>query len=208
VIVEISVSGQVVGTQRVANYNAQKEATVTIPMNLAQVPEGLHEISAKFSLESNPNSNTTATSGGRVTFDFTGPVITLGAQPAEGVCYANGRVPDTTVDVEDNFDNAPQVSESVSEDGCGRTLEVTARDHCGRVSSATRNYLIGASVNLLIDGVNEDQLVNQAQVSWEVDGNAACARDIEASLSRDGAAGVPYAEGEVEGVLGRKWDFK
>jgi PKD repeat protein len=195
VIVEISVSGQVVGTQRVANYNAQKEATVTIPMNLAQVPEGLHEISAKFSLESNPNSNTTATSGGRVTFDFTGPVITLGAQPAEGVCYANGRVPDTTVDVEDNFDNAPQVSESITEDGCSRTVNVVARDYCGRETTSSRTYLVGTSVSLDVTGVSEGELVNNAQATWDVIGAAACAREIEANLSRDGGAAAPYAEG-------------
>lgn len=197
VIVSLSVAGQVVGTQRVANFNADKEAQVNIPMNLAQVAEGLHEVVATFTLESNNNSRTTATSGGRVTFDFTPPVITIGAQPAEGVCYVNGRVPEVSVEVEDNFDNAPQVSESVSEDGCGRTVEVSARDYCGRTSTASRGYLVGSAVNLLVAGVEEDALVSQAQVSWEVDGNAACARDVEAALSRDGAAGVPYAEGQA-----------
>jgi hypothetical protein len=195
VIVSLSVAGQVVGTQRVANFNADKEAQVNIPMNLAQVAEGLHEVVATFTLESNNNSRTTATSGGRVTFDFTAPVITIGAQPAEGVCYVNGRVPEVSVEVEDNFDNAPQVSERVSEDGCGRTVEVSARDYCGRESSASRNYLVGAAVSLDVNGVEDDALVDAAQISWEVDGNDACARDIEANLSRDGAAGVPYAEG-------------
>jgi hypothetical protein len=195
VIVSISVAGEVVGTQRVNNFNANKEAQVDIEMNLAQVPEGLHEVVATFTLEANNNSNTNATSGGRVTFDFTPPVITIGAQPAEGICYANGRVPDSSVDVEDNFDNAPQVSESVSEDGCGRTLEVVARDYCGRQSSATRSYLVGSSVTLDVDGVTDDQLVNQAEVSWAVNGRDACARDIEANLSRDGGAPAPYAEG-------------
>jgi len=195
VIVSISVAGQVVGTQHVQDFDANKEAQINIDMNLAQVPEGLHEVVATFTLVGNDHARTTATSGGRVTFDFTPPVILIGAQPAEGICYANGRVPDATVDVEDNFDNAPQVSESISNDGCGRTLEVTARDYCGREATATRAYLVGSAVVLDIEGVEDDQLVNQAEISWAVNGHEACARDIDAAISRDGGAAAPYAEG-------------
>ena len=193
VIVKLFVAGQEVASERVVNFNADKEAQVPIDMSLAQVLEGNHEVVATFTLEDNVNSTTSANSGGRVTFDFTGPVITIGAQPAAGVCYVNGRVPDSSVEVEDNLDNAPQVSESVNEVGCGRTLQVSARDFCGNESSIAREYLVGTTVDLNINGVT-DELMPSAQVSWEIDGPAACARDIEASLSRDGANGVPYAE--------------
>ena len=197
VLIEVSVAGQVAGSVRVANFNGDKEAIIDVPLDLAGIPQGEHEVVASFTLESNRNSRTEATSGGRVTFDFTPPTITLGAQPAENVCYQNGRVPSAEIDVEDNFDNAPQVSQSVIEDGCGRTLRVVARDRCGRESTAERLYRVGTAVSLLIDGVQEGALNNQAQVSWEVDGLDTCANNIEANLSRDGGAPVPYAENNL-----------
>ena len=84
-------------------------------------------------------------------------------------------MPGAEVDVEDNFDIAPQVSQTVIENGCGRTLQVTARDRCGREATAERDYRVGTAVNLIIDGVEEGALNNEAQVSWAVDGLAACA---------------------------------
>jgi hypothetical protein len=195
--VEVLVAGQVAGSQQVNNYNADKEAIINVPLNLTGIPEGQHEVVARFILQSNTNSRTEASSGGRVTFDFSPPTITFGAQPAQDVCYQNGRVPSAEVDVEDNFDNAPQVSQTVIEDGCGRTLQVVARDRCGREASAERDYRVGTAVNLIVDGVEEGALSNQAQVTWAVDGLAACANNIEASLSRDGGAPVPYGENNL-----------
>jgi PKD repeat protein len=194
VLVDVLVAGQVAGSVRVANFNAQQEAIVEIPLNLNGIPQGLHEVVASFTLESNRNSHTEANSGGRVTFDFTPPVITIGAQPADNICYQNGRVPAAEVDVEDNFDNAPQVSQSVLEDGCGRTLQIVARDRCGQESIAERPYRVGTAVSLIVAGVAEGVLSDGASARWEVDGLEACASDIEANLSRDGGAGVPYAE--------------
>ena len=157
----------------------------------------MYEVVATFTLENNRNLRTQSSSGGRVTFDFTPPVVTIGAQPAENICYQNGRVPSAEVDVEDNFDNAPQVSQSVIEDGCGRTLRIVARDRCGQETIADRTYLVGTAVTLAVDGVEEGALSNDARANWEVDGLAACASNIEANLSRDGGAGVPYAENAV-----------
>ena len=194
VLLEVLVAGQVVGDTRVTNYNASKEAVVDVPLNLNGIPEGEHEVVARFTLESNRNSRTEASSGGRVTFDFTPPAITIGAQPAQNVCYQNGRVPEATVDVVDNFDNAPQVSQSVSENGCGRTLQVVARDRCGKEAVAERAYRVGTSVNLNVGGVIEGALNNEVRVNWAVDGLAACANDIAANLSRDGGGAAPYAE--------------
>jgi hypothetical protein len=82
--VVINIAGQEVGSRRVTEYNGN-EASITIPVDLSEVPEGRHNVVAQFTLVGNDNSRTEANSGGRVTFDFTAPIITLGAQPAAGV---------------------------------------------------------------------------------------------------------------------------
>lgn len=191
--VTVRLGAQVVGTARVqANqFNAQKQTTVDIP--LANIAEGQQNLVATFALVGNANASTQANSGGAVVFDFTPPLITIGAQPTAGVCYANGRVPAAEISVDDNFDDAPQVSQSVIESGCGRTLRVTARDFCGRESVAERSYLTAQAVSVTVNGVQQDALQGSANISWQVEGIAACANGVEATLSRDGGAFAAYA---------------
>lgn len=191
--IKIMIAGQEVGSRRVTQYDANNEANVTIPVDLNDVPEGRHNVIATFELAGNANSRTEANSGGRVTFDFTAPVITLGAQPAENVCYANGLVPAADIDVADNFDEAPQVSQSIIESGCGRTLKVVARDYCGRESIAERDYLVAQAVSVNVVGASEGALQTNAEITWSVEGLDACASDIQAALSRDGGIAAPYA---------------
>ena len=85
------------------------------------------------------------------------------------------------------------MSQSILEDGCGRTLQVVARDYCGRERTATRDYLVAQSVNLNIDGATEGALQSNARITWAVDGLDACASDIQATLSRNGGIAAPYA---------------
>lgn len=191
--VTLRLGGQVVGTARVqANqFNAQKQATIDVP--LTNVVEGSQSLVATFALVGNANAATQASSGGAVLFDFTAPLITIGPQPTAGVCYANGRVPAAEITVDDNFDDAPQVSQTVIESGCGRTLRVTARDICGRESVGERTYLTAQAVTVTVNGVRQDALQASANISWQVDGLPACSNGVEASLSRDGGAFAAYA---------------
>jgi hypothetical protein len=198
--VTMNIAGQDVGSLRVGPgtpfaYDAEKKVIAQIEVDLSNIPEGTHEVIAKFVIADSDNPPTTANAGGRVTFDFTAPVIVLGAQPAENVCYANGRVPPAEFEVTDNFDEAPQVSQSIGEDGCGRTLRVVATDYCGRERTAERDYLIAQSVTLSITGAEEGALQENATINWSVVGLAACANDISAVLSRDGGVGAPYQAG-------------
>jgi hypothetical protein len=118
------------------------------------------------------------------------------------VCYTNGRVPPADIEVVDNFDDAPQVSQSVVEDGCGRTLRVVAKDYCERESIAERDYLIAQSIIVTVNGVSSGELLPEARITWEVEGLAACASDIQAFLSRDGGAAAPYVSNSLINASG------
>lgn len=177
--------------------NPEQEARVQIPLDLTGVPEGDYNIIAVFKLTEGSTVSTQTTSGGAVSFDFTPPLITIGAQPAEGVCYANGRVNEADVEVVDNFDEAPLISQNTTENGCIRTLTVVARDRCGRESSSARSYRVALPVTATVTGITEGELQGQARANWELNGPAVCSNNISADLSRDGQAFGPYAEGSL-----------
>ncbi|MEE2644289.1 MAG: PKD domain-containing protein [Myxococcota bacterium] len=193
--VELFAGGELVSSERVPFPAGQEARNYTAQVNLNALPEGRHEIVARISIDENRNLSTEVNSGGRITFDYTPPTIDLGAQPAAGVCYASGRVPAAEYEISDNFDNAPRVSEQVLAEGCAQTLQITATDSCGNEREVRREYLTTIPVSAILEGADEGALVESAEITWRVDGAAACANDISATYRRDGGAEIPYGAG-------------
>lgn len=166
-----------------------------IPINPDQIPEGRHELIVN--LVGDGGGEARLDAGGRITFDHTPPVVDIGNQLPENVCFNADQVPEPTVDADDNFDPAPQLAQEVIEDGCGRTLRVTATDFCGNVGVGERPYLIGQPVALEVGGPADGELVSDARLTWEVVGPDGCAIGVNAEISRDGGAAVEYAENQL-----------
>lgn len=177
------------------NVPAGQTVRFTIPINPDNIPEGRQEIIVE--LESDSGGAVQIDAGGRIIFDHTPPVVNIGGQLGEGICYNENAVPDAIVNTNDNFDEAPALVEETIEDGCGRTRRVTATDFCGNVGVAERNYLIAEPVELAFDGVENGGLYATTRINWEVVGPDTCAANIDGRLSLDGGAQVPYAENSL-----------
>ncbi|MEE2787442.1 MAG: PKD domain-containing protein [Myxococcota bacterium] len=158
------------------------------------VPEGRHEIDLV--LDDERGGATLVNSGGRLLFDRTAPVVTIGNRLSQDFCYNPNQVPTPDVTVDD-VDNAPSIARETVEDGCGRTLVVRATDACGNEGEARRTYLVAQPVDLELTGAANGELVPQTQYTWAVVGRAECADGISASISRNGGASTDYAEGQV-----------
>lgn len=168
---------------------------VTIPVNANLIPQGRHEIQVR--LQDNNNGVANIGSGGSLVFDRTGPVVQIGAQPGEGVCYNPNQVPQANIQVNDALDPQASFHQEVVSDGCGRTLRVTAEDACGNTTVAERRYLLAEPVSVEFEGVENNALVAEARVGWDVVGPDACASNINAIISRNGAAPQPYPENQL-----------
>lgn len=190
VTVNINVAGRQIGTRRVDTNNDGSPSQVTIAINPADVPEGRHVIEAVF-IDDN-GAEARADSGGAITFDRSEPEVAIDNELGANVCYNPNRVPNPTITAQDALDPAPEVNEQVLEDGCQRTLRVTAVDACGNEGVAERTYRLGVPVEVEIDGAAEDALVADARMSWDVVGPDACAGDISARLARDGQPAADY----------------
>ncbi len=195
VTVNIVIAGQQVATRRIDTPNNGDPVQATLNIDPDNVPEGRHVIEAIF-IDDN-GAEARADSGGRITFDRTEPEVVIGNQLGQNVCYNPNQVPNPQVTVEDELDNAPELNEQVLEDGCQRTLRVTAVDACGNEGSADRTYRLGVPVEVEIDGADEGELVTDARMSWDVVGPDACAGDISARYSRNNAAAQPYPENQL-----------
>ena len=133
---------------------------VTIAVNANNIAEGAHVIEVHF--DDGNGGESEANSGGRVTFDRTAPEVVIGQNPAENVCYGANQVPDANPQANDDGDPNPEFSSEVVEEGCGRTLVVTATDACGNEGVGRRAYLIGQQPEIEIDGAAEGALVANA----------------------------------------------
>ncbi|MGB0647583.1 MAG: hypothetical protein ACPGQS_10435, partial [Bradymonadia bacterium] len=192
VTVSVEVNGAVVGTKLVDTPDNGTPITEVIAFNAGDVDEGRHDIIVKF--DDGFGGESSVDSGGQLVFDRTGPAITIGATPLADVCYQQNNVPDAEIEVDDRFDNSPQYSSDVIENGCGRTLQVTAVDSCGNESVASRTYRVATPVDLEIDGAFEGELVPDARIEWEVVGLNACASDVSAEYAVDGVGRGVYPE--------------
>ncbi|MCA9542875.1 MAG: hypothetical protein KC613_00750, partial [Myxococcales bacterium] len=190
-----TIAGVNAGQAQIDPPNDGSAVPLTIVVNGNAVPEGRHEIVV--TLRNNQNATTEVTSGGRLTFDRTAPVVTIGANLGDGVCYNPNGVPQAAVNVNDALDPAPSTNRQTLEDGCGRTLRVTATDACGNSGVAERDYLLALPVEVTINGVAEGALVADARVTWDVIGPAACASNVAARYSRNGGAAVNYPEDQL-----------
>ena len=197
---DVSVTAQInsviVGHQVVATPDdgGRVQASMTVePMDLARVPEGEHRL--ELILDDGTEPSPILDAGGAILFDRSPPQVTLGARPAEAVCYADGAVPDAEVTVVDRFDAAPTWGEQIVRAGCQEMLTVTARDRCGNESTTERRYRVALSAPVEIHGVAEDSLVSAAQITWDVLADEACHGQITAAVSIDGRRPAPYPEG-------------
>ncbi len=193
VTVTIFIAGEEVASRLVDTPDNGAPVQVDLdvdPRNL--VPEGRQSIDVL--LEDDNGASAELTAGGRILFDRTAPEVTIGNELRDGVCYNPNQVPEPSIDIVDADPN-PSIIRAVQDDGCGRTLRVTATDSCGNEGVGTREYLIAEPVSVDITGPADNSLVRSAQVSWDVVGPDTCASRIEATLNRAGAASQPYNEG-------------
>lgn len=163
---------------------------VVIPIDPVNVPEGQQILEVR--VRTARGAEILINAGGRITFDRTAPVVQIGNQLLEGVCYNPAAVPHPAIVVNDNFDQAPEVAEQTLEDGCARTLRVTAQDNCGNVGVGNRNYLTSQPAAVQVNGVQDGQLVASARITWQPIGPAGCAPQVQARISLNGAAEVAY----------------
>ena len=190
----VVIAGQELGSLQ-RQVNAGQTVRYEIPVNPDQIPEGRHELIVL--LEGDAGGEARLDAGGRITFDHTAPVVNIGNQLPENVCFNPEQVPEPTVDADDNFDPAPRLSQEIVEDGCGRTLRVTATDFCGNVGIGDRPYLVAQPVVLEVGGPADGELVADARVTWDVIGPEACASRVDAEIVRDGGAAQAYAENQL-----------
>jgi PKD repeat protein len=187
----VLVAGQAAG-QRQVDPPDGRPVQVIIPIDPAIVPQGQQLIEVR--VRTARGAEILLGAGGRITFDRTAPEIVIGNQLPEGVCQPPAAVPHPTIVVNDNFDRAPEVSEQTLEDGCGRTLRVTARDNCGNVGVADRNYPTAQVPAVQVNGVQDGQLVAEARITWQPIGPAVCVSRSNALYSLNGAAEVAYVQ--------------
>ncbi|MCB9523022.1 MAG: PKD domain-containing protein [Myxococcales bacterium] len=168
---------------------------VALPVEISRVPEGRHEILVQ--LTDAEGGFSTARSPGRVTFDRTPPVVTIGRELGADVCYAHAHVPNPRISVSDELDPAPTVEELLHTDTCTRRLEVTAVDACGNRTFDDRTYLLADAPAVVLNGPDNGARVAQAQYTWDIEGNPACVSAITASVVINGREPQPYPENSV-----------
>ena len=164
------------------------------------VPDGARDLQIRF--EDNQGGVSLADAGGRVTFDHTPPVVQIGPQLVENVCYNPNNTPQPALQANDNLDRSLTIEQATTNNGCGRTLTVTAIDDCGNTGSAARGYRAAEPVEVEIQGALEGQLVRDPRITWSVVGPADCAGQIVARVSRDGGAPGNYVANTVINVPG------
>lgn len=188
----VNVAGRDVATQNIAVPANGTATTITIAVNPAAIPEGQHNVIVR--LANNAGGSSTIDSGGRVTFDRTAPVLTVGNQLVANTCYQPTGVPRPTVDVVDNFDGAPDLSQSTTSSTCERTLVTRAVDDCGNVAEVSRSYRLAEMVPVTLTAPAEGSLSAPfPAVNWSVTGNAVCAPSVTATLTRNGGAANNFA---------------
>ncbi len=194
VTIDIEVAGRPVA-QRVTNLpNNGVWTNITIPINSALVPEGRHKILVH--VEDENGGETDIDSGGRITFDRSAPTLSVSADPREGVCYDPDRVPDVSATATDLLDATPIVGQRIENDGCGRTLIVTATDKCGNEAREQRSYLQGELADIQFQGAQPDELLGEARLSWIVNGPARCVSNIQSVVARNGGPSLPYPQND------------
>ena len=134
----VEIGGVEVAVVENVGVNANNATEIRIPVAVDAVPEGERQIVVTFTNAQGGESK--VDSAGAVLFDRTAPVVTIGDQPQADACYQSINVPDPDITIVDDGDDAPSSSSATSEDGCGRTLTVTAVDACGNEGTASRTY--------------------------------------------------------------------
>ena len=190
VTVSVFIDGEVVGEENVETNPDGSPVDVTITVDADEIPEGRHFIDVY--MDDGNGGEAESNSGGRLTFDRTGPTVAIGNQLRDAVCYNPNQIPDPDIEIDDEYDLAPRSAQELLEEGCGRTLRVTATDACGNTGTADRAFLVAQAVGLEIDGIEEGELTAEARISWSIVGPEACASRVEATLTQDGGNPQPY----------------
>lgn len=185
--------GAEIGRAEIQTRQDNQPVAHTFNVNAGAIAEGARNLTVTFT--DTDGAEGTADAGGRITFDRTPPTVTIANNLAAGVCYPAGQVPQRQITVVDAIDAGPAVDESLTSEGCQRTLRVTATDACGNTREATRTYLVAQPVAIELDGPADGELVANASYEWSVVGPAACAGRITARLTQDGGQAGVYAEG-------------
>ena len=194
VTVIVYVGGLEVARQVNVPTNPQGTPDRTIAVNPVAVPDGIWPLEIVF--DDLQGGRQRVNAGGAIMFDHTAPAVVIGATPVAGTCYSPNQIPAPVYQATDALDPNPVVNQSTANNGCGRTLTVTATDRCGNVGSATRAYLTADQVQVAVNGVADGQLVAPGvQVTWTPQGAANCAGQISATLAKDGGAPGNYVQG-------------
>ena len=163
-----------------------------VVINAANVPDGSRDVVIRF--EDNAGAFSTVNAGGRILFDQTPPVVTIGAVPQLNACFSPNNIPAPVYVASDNLDQSLTIDQTIDPNGCGRTVTVRATDDCGNVGRDSRAYRVAEAVAVNIVGANEGQLVANPSLSWSVVGQIDCAGQIGATLARNGGAAAPYVQ--------------
>ena len=102
-------------------------------------------------------------------------MITFNNALIDGACYGPNQAPSPEPSVQDGLDTTPSMNVQFIEDACQKTVRVTATDHCGNETIASRNYRVSGPVSVVLDGPNEGELVGgDARFTWTAEGPEAC----------------------------------
>ncbi len=172
-----------------------------VTINGDAIVDGRRELILRF--DDGRGGVSSANAGGLIVFDKTPPVLNVGAQPVENVCYNLNQVPVANPVVMDNLDATPLLEVSLVSAGCLRTLVARATDACGNVTTAQRPYRVAEPAAVDIQGAAEGALVANPRMTWAVIGRADCAGNIASTLSLNGAAAAPYVMGTIINVPGQ-----
>ncbi|MFN3198797.1 MAG: PKD domain-containing protein [Bradymonadia bacterium] len=173
----------------------------TLPIDISGLDDGLSGL--RLVVLDDEEEEHTIGSGGNVIFDREGPEVQLNALLVEGACYDANEIPDAQVNAIDDIDPAPQLQSEEVADACGRTMTVTAVDACGNETVVTRSYLVAELVDVTIAGAEENAVVSNARLNWDLIGPAQCSTGVVSTLSRNGGPAAPYAENTLIQAEGR-----
>ena len=95
----VVINGRQSGQRQVDTPDNGDAVEITIAVNANLVAEGNHIIFVQ--RDDGQGGRSQVDSGGRITFDRTGPEVDSGRQPGANVCYAANQVPDANPSAED-----------------------------------------------------------------------------------------------------------
>ncbi len=167
----------------------------TMSVDVTGLSDGIHKVEVE--IGDFLGARTVVTPGGLITFDRVAPVVSFNNALIEGACYGPNQAPSPEPSVVDALDTTPSMNVQFVENACQKTVNVTATDHCGNETIASRSYRVSGPVSVVLDGPNEGELVggDSARFTWTAEGPEACISAVTAEVNSEGSGTWVYQEG-------------